>query len=70
MTSAPRARGGELVAAVRRQFALHRNYGADETERFQAVMERLKPLSVGGLVTSYEKAVAQAAQAAKDSRRR
>ena len=32
LTSAPRARGGELVAAVRRQFALHRSYGADEAD--------------------------------------
>jgi DNA-binding transcriptional MerR regulator len=39
-------------------------YGADESEVFQEVMERLKPLSVGGLVTAYEKAVAQAARGA------
>ncbi|WP_307827960.1 MerR family transcriptional regulator [Nocardioides sp. SYSU D00038] len=36
-------------------------YG-DHTERFQEVMERLKPLSVGGLVTAYEAAVARAAR--------
>ena len=29
---APRARGGKLVAAVRRQFALHRTHGAAETD--------------------------------------
>ncbi|WP_246060904.1 MerR family transcriptional regulator [Nocardioides dongxiaopingii] len=39
-------------------------YGADESERFQEVMESLKPLSVGGLVTAYETAVARAARTA------
>lgn len=40
-------------------------YGADESATFQAVMERLKPLSVGGLVTSYEAAVAKTARGVK-----
>jgi len=35
-------------------------YGAGESEHFREVMERLKPLSVGGLVTAYEAAVARA----------
>lgn len=35
-------------------------YGAEESEHFREVMERLKPLSVGGLVTAYEAAVARA----------
>ncbi|WP_139980030.1 MerR family transcriptional regulator [Nocardioides litoris] len=39
-------------------------YGSLESERFQEVMERLKPLSVGGLVTAYENAVARAARSA------
>lgn len=58
----------ELHQVIAEQLAPR--YGADESERFQEVMERLKPLSVGGLVTAYEKAVAQAAQAAKDAQRR
>lgn len=37
-------------------------YGNDESEHFREVMERLKPLSVGGLVTAYESAVARAAR--------
>lgn len=40
-------------------------YGSLESERFQEVMERLKPLSVGGLVTAYENAVARATRGAK-----
>ncbi|WP_183092662.1 MerR family transcriptional regulator [Nocardioides stalactiti] len=37
-------------------------YGDDQSEHFREVMERLKPLSVGGLVTAYEAAVARAAR--------
>lgn len=37
-------------------------YGDEGSARFQEVMERLKPLSVGGLVTAYEAAVARAAR--------
>ncbi|MDN5745425.1 MAG: MerR family transcriptional regulator [Nocardioidaceae bacterium] len=37
-------------------------YGAEESEHFREVMERLKPLSVGGLVTAYEAAVARTAR--------
>jgi DNA-binding transcriptional MerR regulator len=37
-------------------------YGDAESEHFREVMERLKPLSVGGLVTAYEAAVARAAR--------
>jgi DNA-binding transcriptional MerR regulator len=41
-------------------------YGPDESERFGEVMERLKPLSVGGLVTAYEAAINRAARAVSD----
>ena len=37
-------------------------YDDEQTEHFREVMERLKPLSVGGLVTAYEAAVARAAR--------
>ena len=37
-------------------------YGAEESAHFREVMERLKPLSVGGLVTAYESAVARTAR--------
>ncbi len=37
-------------------------YSSVESDRFHEVLERLKPLAVGGLVTAYEKAVAQAAR--------
>jgi DNA-binding transcriptional MerR regulator len=37
-------------------------YGDDQADHFREVMERLKPLSVGGLVTAYEAAVARAAR--------
>jgi DNA-binding transcriptional MerR regulator len=37
-------------------------YDDDQSERFREVMERLKPLSVGGLVTAYESAVTRAAR--------
>lgn len=37
-------------------------YLESESEHFREVMERLKPLSVGGLVTAYEAAVARAAR--------
>lgn len=52
----------ELHQVIAEQLAPR--YGADESERFQEVMERLKPLSVGGLVTAYENAVAKAARGA------
>lgn len=39
-------------------------YGSTDSAKFQEVMERLKPLSVGGLVTAYENAVAKAARGA------
>ncbi|GAA3672321.1 MerR family transcriptional regulator [Nocardioides ginsengisoli] len=35
---------------------------ADKSAHFREIMERLKPLSVGGLVTAYESAVARAAR--------
>ncbi len=52
----------ELHDMVTRQLAPR--YGSTETERhrFQEVLERLKPLSVGGLITAYESAVARAAR--------
>ena len=50
----------ELHRVIAEQLAPR--YGSDESERFQEVMERLKPLSVGGLVTAYESAVAKAAR--------
>ncbi|WP_240771021.1 MerR family transcriptional regulator [Nocardioides sp. GY 10113] len=50
----------ELADVVHRELAPL--YGDDETEHFREVMERLKPLSVGGLVTAYETAVARAAR--------
>lgn len=37
-------------------------YGDMQSDRFREVMERLKPLSVGGLVSAYEAAVARAAR--------
>jgi DNA-binding transcriptional MerR regulator len=37
-------------------------YDSDQSEHFREVMERLKPLSVGGLVTAYETAVARTAR--------
>lgn len=37
-------------------------YDDPQSERFREVMERLKPLSVGGLVSAYETAVARAAR--------
>lgn len=37
-------------------------YESDKSEHFREIMERLKPLSVGGLVTAYEAAVARAAR--------
>jgi DNA-binding transcriptional MerR regulator len=37
-------------------------YGSADSAKFQEVMERLKPLSVGGLVTAYENAVAKTAR--------
>ncbi|KAA1426826.1 MerR family transcriptional regulator [Nocardioides antri] len=37
-------------------------YDDDRSEHFREVMERLKPLSVGGLVTAYESAVARTAR--------
>ncbi len=37
-------------------------YDDDQSHRFREVMERLKPLSVGGLVTAYESAVARTAR--------
>lgn len=36
--------------------------GAGSSEHFREIMERLKPLSVGGLVSAYEAAVARAAR--------
>jgi DNA-binding transcriptional MerR regulator len=49
----------ELYAVVAQQLAPR--YG-DSSEVFQEVLERLKPLSVGGLVTAYESAVARTAR--------
>lgn len=43
-------------------------YGDMQAEHFREVMERLKPLSVGGLVTAYEAAVARAARATEARR--
>ncbi len=37
-------------------------YDEAQSDRFREVMERLKPLSVGGLVTAYESAVIRAAR--------
>ncbi len=37
-------------------------YDDAQSDRFREVMERLKPLSVGGLVSAYESAVARAAR--------
>lgn len=44
-------------------------YGDAQSEHFREVMERLKPLSVGGLVTAYEAAVARAARMPRSPRR-
>jgi len=48
----------ELADVVAHQLAPL--YGDMQSARFREVMERLKPLSVGGLVTAYETAVARA----------
>jgi DNA-binding transcriptional MerR regulator len=53
----------ELYAVI--QDKLAPVYGDAESEHFREVMERLKPLSVGGLVTAYEAAVARAARTVK-----
>jgi hypothetical protein len=37
-------------------------YDDEQSDHFREVMERLKPLSVGGLVTAYEMAVARTAR--------
>lgn len=44
-------------------------YDDVESEHFREVMERLKPLSVGGLVTAYESAVARAARSPRRTAR-
>lgn len=49
----------ELHAVIAEQLAPQ--YG-ESSELFQEVLERLKPLSVGGLVTAYETAVARTAR--------
>jgi DNA-binding transcriptional MerR regulator len=49
----------ELHAVIAEQLAPQ--YG-ESSELFQEVLERLKPLSVGGLVTAYEAAVARTAR--------
>jgi len=41
-------------------------YDDAQSDRFREVMERLKPLSVGGLVTAYEAAVARTARNPRD----
>ncbi|WP_232677299.1 MerR family transcriptional regulator [Nocardioides sp. R-C-SC26] len=43
-------------------------YGTADSARFGEVMERLKPLAVGGLVTAYEQAINRAARSAYSSR--
>ena len=43
-------------------------YDDIQSERFREVMERLKPLSVGGLVSAYESAVARAARSPRPRR--
>lgn len=50
----------ELYDVIHRELAPL--YDDAESEHFREVMERLKPLSVGGLVTAYEAAVARAAR--------
>ncbi|MEQ6899974.1 MerR family transcriptional regulator [Nocardioides sp. YIM 152588] len=50
----------ELHDVVHRELAPL--YDDVESDHFREVMERLKPLSVGGLVTAYEAAVARAAR--------
>jgi len=57
----------ELHVLISEQLAPR--YGSVESDRFQAVMERLKPLAVGGLVTAYENAVARAARVSTRLRR-
>ncbi|WP_300405530.1 MerR family transcriptional regulator [Nocardioides sp.] len=52
----------ELHVLIAEQLAPR--YESGDFHRFQAVMERLKPLAVGGLVTAYENAVARAARIA------
>ncbi len=51
----------ELYEMINDQLA-PRYDGAGSSEHFREIMERLKPLSVGGLVTAYESAVARAAR--------
>ncbi len=42
----------ELYEVIQNKLAPH--YDDASSERFREVIERLKPLSVGGLVTAYE----------------
>ncbi len=62
--------GRQMAEELHRVIAekLAPRYGDEESEHFQEVMERLKPLSVGGLVTAYETAVYQAAREAARGR--
>lgn len=50
----------ELHDVVHDRLAPH--YNESDSEHFREVMERLKPLSVGGLVTAYEAAIARIAR--------
>ena len=53
----------ELYEVIRDKLApLYDQYDDERSAHFREVMERLKPLSVGGLVTAYESAVARAAR--------
>jgi DNA-binding transcriptional MerR regulator len=51
----------ELEAVIRTRLAPAYDEGMDD-ERLREVLERLKPLSVGGLVTAYENSVTRAAR--------
>jgi DNA-binding transcriptional MerR regulator len=51
----------ELETVIRTRLAPAYDEGMDDA-RLREVLERLKPLSVGGLVTAYEKSVARAAR--------
>jgi DNA-binding transcriptional MerR regulator len=58
----------ELYEVIQDKLAPH--YDDDQSDRFREVMERLKPLSVGGLVSAYEAAVARTARSPGSHRRR
>ena len=52
----------EMLADARRKLAEQEAVRSGDERNYAKVLERLKPLSVGGLVTAYETSVAKAAR--------